>query len=57
MGTVFLAENPDVTSYPNEEYYFSPKQNYPEYPWGSDTMAQQDNRVNDSVRERSYLTG
>ena len=57
MGTVFLAENPDVTSYPNEEYYFSPQQNYPEYPWGSDTLAQKDNRVYDLVRECFYLTG
>ena len=57
MSTVFLAENPDVLSYPTADDYYSPKQKHPEYPWPDTTLSEKENGVYDLVRECFRLTG
>ena len=37
-------------TYPSEEYFFSPSEEYPEYPWNRITLAKTTNHVYDMVR-------
>lgn len=57
MAKITLAGNPDTIKYPSREYDFSPSIAYPEYPWGEEYIAKEENNVYDLVRECLHLSG
>lgn len=52
MGKICLVTGKrDIFSYPQRETFYSPSENYPEYPWAANTIAKGENMVYELVRE------
>ena len=52
MGKICLVTGKrDLFSYPQRETFYSPSENYPEYPWAANTIAKGGNMVYELVRE------